>query len=147
VRRAVHARDQGCRFPSCRAPAAWCDLHHVIARHHGGPTTVENLASLCRRHHTLITAGRWRLDMTADGTVTVRRGRHRHTSRPPLHDHLHPPDPPPPDSGPDGADGRDPPRRTGSSPPTRTCGTGGVDQPEPGGSDPPPRMPDPPLPF
>jgi hypothetical protein len=133
VRRAVHARDQGCRFPSCRAPAAWCDLHHVIARHDGGPTTIENLVALCRRHHTLVTAGRWRLDMTADGTVTVRRGRHRHTSRPPLHDHLHPPDPPPPDSGPDGRDRGD--DDTGSDPP------------EPGGSDPPPRTPAPPLPF
>jgi hypothetical protein len=140
VRRAVHARDQGCRFPSCRAPAAWCDLHHVIARHDGGPTTVENLVALCRRHHTLITAGRWRLDMTPDGTVTVRRGRHRHTTRPPLHDHLHPPDPPPPTSGPDGTDG-------GSDPPDERPGDSGSDPPEPGGSDLPPRMPDPSLPF
>jgi hypothetical protein len=132
VRRAVHARDQGCRFPSCRAPAAWTDLHHVVARHDGGPTTIENLVALCRRHHTLITAGRWRLDMTPDGTVTVRRGRHRHTTRPPLHDHLHPPDPPPP---------------AGSGPPMGTRGHGGADPPDPGGSDPPPRMPDPPLPF
>jgi hypothetical protein len=151
VRRTVHARDQGCRFPSCRAPAAWCDLHHVIARHHGGPTTVDNLVALCRRHHTLVTAGRWRLDMTADGIVTVRRGRHRHSSRPPLHDHLHPPDPPdppPPTSGPDGRDrGNDPPDTGGSDPPTGTPGNGGADPPEPDGSDQPPRMPDPPLPF
>jgi hypothetical protein len=140
VRRAVHARDQGCRFPSCRAPAAWCDLHHVVARHDGGPTTVQNLVALCRRHHTLVTAGRWRLDMTPDGTVTVRRGRHRHTTRPPFHDHLHPPDPPPPASGPDGTDG-------GSDPPDERSGDSGSDPPEPGGSDPLPRMPGPPLPF
>jgi hypothetical protein len=145
VRRAVHARDQGCRFPSCRAPAAWCDLHHVIARHDGGPTTIDNLVALCRRHHTLITAGRWRLDMTPDGTVTVRRGRHRHTTRPPLHDHLHPPDPPPPTSGPHGSDRGD--GDGGSDPPPETRGNRGADPPKPDGSDPPPRMPDPPLPF
>jgi hypothetical protein len=85
VRDAVHARDQGCRFPGCRAPIAWCDLHHVLAREDGGPTTVENLVALCRRHHTAVTTGRWRLDMTPDGMVTVRRGRHTATTDPPLH--------------------------------------------------------------
>jgi hypothetical protein len=90
VRDAVHARDQGCRFPGCRAPIAWCDLHHVVAREDGGPTTVENLVGLCRRHHTAVTTGRWQLTMTPDGTVTVRRGRHTATSDPPLHTTLAP---------------------------------------------------------
>jgi hypothetical protein len=90
VRDAVHARDQGCRFAGCRAPVAWCDLHHVIAREDGGPTTVENLVALCRRHHTAVTTGRWRLAMTADGVVTVRRGRHIATTDPPLHTTLAP---------------------------------------------------------
>jgi hypothetical protein len=87
LRKAVLARDRGCRFPGCRAPAAWVDLHHVIAREHGGPTTLENLVGLCRRHHTAVTEGRWKLSMTPDGTVTVRRGRHRATSDPPLRAH------------------------------------------------------------
>jgi hypothetical protein len=94
LRDAVHARDQGCRFPGCRAPLAWCDLHHVIAREHGGPTTVDNLVALCRRHHTAITTGRWQLSMTPDGTVSVRRGRHTATTDPPLHTTLAPPHPP-----------------------------------------------------
>jgi hypothetical protein len=95
LRDAVHARDQGCRFPGCRAPIAWCDLHHVIAREDGGPTTVDNLVAVCRRHHTAITTGRWRLTMTPEGTVTVRRSRHTATSDPPLLTTLapsHPPD-------------------------------------------------------
>jgi hypothetical protein len=87
VRRAVQARDQGCRFPGCRAPVGWTDLHHVIPRNRGGPTTVDNLVGICRRHHTAVTEGRWNLSMTPDGTVTVRRGRHTATSDPPLRRH------------------------------------------------------------
>lgn len=85
VRAGVHARDQHCRFPECTAPLAWCDLHHVVGRADGGHTTVENLVALCRRHHTSVTEGRWRLTMAPDGVVAVRRGQRRHTSDPPLH--------------------------------------------------------------
>jgi hypothetical protein len=84
VRAAVHVRDQGCRFPGCSAPVSWTDLHHVRARADRGWTVVNNLVALCRRHHTAVTEGRWRLTMTADGVVTVRRGRHRASSDPPL---------------------------------------------------------------
>jgi hypothetical protein len=87
VRRAVAARDQGCRFPGCRAPAAWTDLHHVVPRNKDGPTTVDNLVCLCRRHHMAVTEGRWKLTMTPDAIVTVRRGRHIATSDPPLRRH------------------------------------------------------------
>lgn len=79
VRAAVQARDQGCRFPGCAAPIAHCDLHHVLAREDHGPTTVDNLVAICRRHHTAVTEGRWKLTMTSDGTVTVRRGRRQAT--------------------------------------------------------------------
>ncbi|HSK24312.1 MAG TPA: HNH endonuclease signature motif containing protein, partial [Egicoccus sp.] len=87
VRRAVVARDQGCRFPGCRAPAAWTDLHHVVPRNKDGPTTVANLVCLCRRHHMAVTEGRWKLSMTSDATVTVRRGRHTARGDPPLRRH------------------------------------------------------------
>ncbi len=89
VRVAVTTRDQGCRFPGCTAPIAWCDLHHVIPREQGGHTTVDNLVAVCRRHHTAVTLGRWRLTMDEHATVTVRRGRRRATSLPGL-------SPPPP---------------------------------------------------
>lgn len=81
VRAAVQVRDQGCRFPGCRTPMAWCDLHHVKAREHGGATTIDNLVAVCRRHHTAVTQGRWHLTMDQDATVTVRRGRRTATSR------------------------------------------------------------------
>jgi hypothetical protein len=95
LRDAVQARDQGCRFPGCRAPIDWCDLHHVIGREHGGPTLDTNLVALCRRHHTAVTTGRWTLTMTPTGTVTVKRGRTTRTTDPPLHTTLEPDRPPP----------------------------------------------------
>lgn len=83
VRAAVHVRDRGCRFPGCSVPPQWTDLHHVVAREDGGPTTVDNLVGLCRRHHVAVTEGRWKLTMTPGGVVTVRRGRQIATSDPP----------------------------------------------------------------
>lgn len=84
VRAAVQTRDQGCRFPGCSVPVAWTDLHHVKPRASDGWTVVHNLVALCRRHHVAVTEGRWRLTMTEDGVVTVRRGRRLATSDPPL---------------------------------------------------------------
>jgi hypothetical protein len=83
VRAAVAARDQGCRFPGCRMPIQFTDCHHVKGREDDGPTIISNLVALCRRHHTAVTEGRWKLTMTPDGTVTVRRGRRKATSDPP----------------------------------------------------------------
>ncbi len=83
VRAAVHARDQGCRFPGCRVPIHQTDLHHVVSRAKNGHTTVANLVAVCRRHHQAITDARWRLDMDPTGRVTVRRGRHTASSDPP----------------------------------------------------------------
>ena len=82
VRVALHARDAGCRFPGCRAPAQWTDGHHVIWRSQDGPTTLDNLVSLCRRHHRAVHEGGWRLAFDArSGVVTVRRGDRTFTSR------------------------------------------------------------------
>ena len=105
VRSAVLARDRGCRFPGCEAPPRYLDLHHVQPREKEGPTVVENLVGLCRRHHTAVTQGRWRLTMTPDGVVTVRRGQRIATSDPPHRRRLAASDPP------------DRPRLTGSDPP------------------------------
>jgi hypothetical protein len=52
LRRALHLRDRGCRFPGCTN--RWVDGHHVVPWSRGGPTTLANLCSLCRRHHTFV---------------------------------------------------------------------------------------------
>jgi hypothetical protein len=61
IRKALHARDQGCRFPGCTAPVAWTDAHHRIAWYDGGETNIDNLLSLCRWHHVLVHEGLWTL--------------------------------------------------------------------------------------
>ena len=30
LRRAIVLRDEHCQFPGCRAPASWCDAHHLV---------------------------------------------------------------------------------------------------------------------
>ncbi|MCU1589979.1 MAG: hypothetical protein JWP11_1235 [Frankiales bacterium] len=37
----------------CSRPPAFCDVHHLRARADGGPTTIDNLVLLCRRHHVM----------------------------------------------------------------------------------------------
>ena len=57
IRRGVEVRDGHCVFTGCTAPPAWCDVHHVIHWVHGGPTSCENGALLCERHHTAVHEG------------------------------------------------------------------------------------------
>jgi len=60
-RRAVVLRDEHCVHPGCRAPADWCDVHHLVEWEHGGVTDLANLVLLCRRHHVVVHEGRKRL--------------------------------------------------------------------------------------
>ena len=46
LRRALHHRDRTCRFPGCCA--RFTQGHHIHHWIHGGPTTLSNLALLCR---------------------------------------------------------------------------------------------------
>ncbi|HEV8617702.1 MAG TPA: HNH endonuclease signature motif containing protein [Methylomirabilota bacterium] len=52
LRRALQHRDRGCRFPGCGLPFG--QGHHVQHWADGGPTTLSNLALLCRRHHRAV---------------------------------------------------------------------------------------------
>jgi hypothetical protein len=81
---ALVVRDEGCRFPGCDRPSAWCDGHHVRWVEHGGPTRLANLVLACRKHHTLLHTPGWRAHLDDDGTFTVTdpRGRVRTTSPP-----------------------------------------------------------------
>jgi hypothetical protein len=50
-RLAMISRDQGCSFPGCTVPPAWCQAHHIIDWADGGPTTIDNGTLLCGYHH------------------------------------------------------------------------------------------------
>ena len=70
IRTALLLRDNGCRFPGCDRPPAWTDGHHIIHWADGGPTELDNLVSLCRRHHRAVHEQGWRIRM-ADGIPVV----------------------------------------------------------------------------
>jgi Domain of unknown function (DUF222)/HNH endonuclease len=51
LRRALEARDQGCRFTACGMPAAWSTAHHLTPWSQGGTTSLNDTALLCFVHH------------------------------------------------------------------------------------------------
>lgn len=63
--RHVRNRDVACRFPGCSVPARECDLDHLIP-FPLGPTSADNLHSLCRRHHQLKHDDGWRVEPLPD---------------------------------------------------------------------------------
>jgi Domain of unknown function (DUF222)/HNH endonuclease len=72
MRRALAARDAGCRFPGCDRPPGWCEAHHVVPFSEGGDTSPGNLVLLCDRHHHVVHAVGW--SAAFDGTtLEVRR--------------------------------------------------------------------------
>jgi len=74
IRKALHARDRGCRWPGCDVPAAWTDAHHMIAWYLGGRTDVDELLLLCRWHHSRVHEGAWRIELDhSTGEVRVYR--------------------------------------------------------------------------
>lgn len=82
VRAAVVARDGGCRFPGCDAPAGWSDVHHIVPRARGGDHRAENLVLLCRRCHRRVDTRGWRIRFEPDGVLAFAwRGR-RYTTHP-----------------------------------------------------------------
>ncbi|MBC6456543.1 HNH endonuclease [Actinomadura sp. HBU206391] len=69
LRRALRTRDQGrCRFPGCRR-RLHLHAHHVVHWSHGGPTNLDNLASLCTAHHWLVHDGGYRMWLTRSGDL------------------------------------------------------------------------------
>ena len=71
IRRALHHRDRGCRFPGCGV--RFGQGHHIRHWAHGGPTTLSNLALLCRRHHRAVHEEGYQLDRQPDGQLRFRR--------------------------------------------------------------------------
>ncbi len=111
--RALLARDGGCTWDGCDAPASWCDVAHgQTAFCSGGVLSPSNAALLCRRHHR-------RFDANDDIVLVIDGDRvsYRHLTR-----------------------AAAPPARTADAPGTATSGpeppTAGPDPPPstPGGS-------------
>jgi HNH endonuclease len=70
LRRALHHRDRGCRFPGCGVRLG--QGHHIRHWAQGGPTTLSNLALLCRRHHRAVHEEGYQLDRLLDGELRFR---------------------------------------------------------------------------
>ena len=71
IRRALAARDTGCRFPGCTSRR--CDAHHVEHWSNGGATHLDNLVRLCRRHHRAVHEGGFAVIRGLDGVLTFMR--------------------------------------------------------------------------
>ena len=67
VRRALEARDRGCRFPGCGL--RFTDAHHVKHWADGGESTLRNMVLLCRRHHRAVHEGQMDVWIDRDGQV------------------------------------------------------------------------------
>ena len=82
LRRAVILRDTHCAFPGCDQPPAACQVHHIIPRSQGGPTSLTNLLLTCTFHHLIaIHQWGWNLYLNADGTTTAVSPDHSRTHR------------------------------------------------------------------
>ena len=73
LRDLLDLRDQHCRWPGCDRPASWCDGHHVRAWEHGGPTGLDNLVLLCRRHHRRLHRPGYGAKLLPDATFEITR--------------------------------------------------------------------------
>jgi hypothetical protein len=71
LRRALHHRDRGCRFPGCGV--RFGQGHHIRHWAQGGPTTLSNLALLWRRHHRAVHEEGYKLERQPDGELRFRR--------------------------------------------------------------------------
>ncbi|MBI1958140.1 MAG: DUF222 domain-containing protein, partial [Candidatus Rokubacteria bacterium] len=71
LRRALHHRDRASRFPGCGLPFG--QGHHLRHWAQGGPTTLSNLALLCRRHHRAVHEEGYQVDRQPDGALRFRR--------------------------------------------------------------------------
>jgi hypothetical protein len=65
LRRALEARDRGCRFPGCGL--RFTDAHHVRHWADGGETKLDNLVLLCSHHHRLVHEEGWKIEWWGAG--------------------------------------------------------------------------------
>jgi hypothetical protein len=70
MRRALMARDKGCRWPGCTAKR-FLHAHHVVFWAKGGPTCLSNLLTLCGAHHRFVHEGGWDLQLQPSGALKI----------------------------------------------------------------------------
>jgi hypothetical protein len=70
LRRALDARDRGCRFPGCGL--RFTEAHHVVHWADGGETSLDNTLLLCRYHHRLVHEEGWSVEWWGTGRAAFR---------------------------------------------------------------------------
>ena len=73
LRHLIVARDRTCVFAGCTIDATYCDVHHILHHHDGGPTNLANLASLCSHHHRLLHEGGYGCRAAGNGSIEFTR--------------------------------------------------------------------------
>ncbi len=66
LRKALEARDGGCRFPGCDSRLR-THAHHIKHWARGGETALDNLVLLCPFHHRTVHEGGWNVEMDERG--------------------------------------------------------------------------------
>jgi hypothetical protein len=65
----IDRRDKGCRFPGC-SYTEFTNVHHIQHWAHGGATDMDNLVTLCGRHHRAVHELGWFVSGDADAVLT-----------------------------------------------------------------------------
>ena len=65
----IDRRDKGCRFPGC-SYREFTHVHHIHHWADGGLTNLDNLVTLCGRHHRAVHELGWTVSGDADGVLT-----------------------------------------------------------------------------
>lgn len=66
LRKALEARDGGCRFPGCGSRMR-THAHHITPWAAGGETAMDNLVLVCPFHHRAVHEGGWNVEMDERG--------------------------------------------------------------------------------
>jgi len=65
----IARRDKGCRFPGCSF-TEFTDIHHVLHWTRGGETNLDNLVTLCDRHHKAVHELGWVMKGDANSVMS-----------------------------------------------------------------------------
>lgn len=66
LRKLTKWRADRCMAPGCAMPASRCEIDHQLAWEHDGQTSLQNVAPLCKGHHTVKHHGGWDVRQVAD---------------------------------------------------------------------------------